>query len=73
MAVQYDLRGWWGHDTLPKLNYEGSEKLYDDIMRVAAKWVSPPYNADGWRLDVAADLGHSPEMNHESGEISVNQ
>ena len=18
--------GWWGHDTLPKLNYEGSEK-----------------------------------------------
>ena len=26
--------GWWGHDTLPKLNYEGSEKLYDDIMRV---------------------------------------
>ena len=57
--------GWWGHDTLPKLNYEGSEKLYDDIMRVAAKWVSPPYNADGWRLDVAADLGHSPEMNHK--------
>ena len=37
----------------------------DDIMRVAAKWVSPPYNADGWRLDVAADLGHSPEMNHK--------
>ncbi len=29
------------------------------------KWVSPPYNADGWRLDVAADLGYSPEMNHE--------
>ena len=34
-------------------------------MRVAANWVSPPYNADGWRLDVAADLGHSPEMNHK--------
>ena len=26
--------------------------------------MSPPYNADGWRLDVAADLGHSPEFNH---------
>jgi len=25
--------GWWGHDTLPKLNYEGSEKLMEDIMR----------------------------------------
>ena len=33
-------------------------------MRIAAKWVSPPYNVDGWRLDVAADLGHSPEFNH---------
>ena len=33
-------------------------------MNVGEKWVSPPYNADGWRLDVAADLGMSPEMNH---------
>jgi len=56
--------GWWGHDTLPKLNYEGSKSLFDYVMRIAAKWVSPPYNVDGWRLDVAADLGHSPEYNH---------
>lgn len=56
--------GWWGHDTLPKLNYEGSRELSDYIMRIAKKWVSPPYNADGWRLDVAADLGHSQEYNH---------
>ena len=56
--------GWWGHDTLPKLNYEKSRNLFDYVMRIAAKWVSPPYNADGWRLDVAADLGHSPEYNH---------
>ena len=57
--------GWWGHDTLPKLNYEGSEKLMEDIMRIGAKWVSPPFNADGWRLDVAADLGRSAGMNHQ--------
>lgn len=56
--------GWWGHDTLPKLNYEKSGDLFNYVMRIAAKWVSPPYNADGWRLDVAADLGHSPEYNH---------
>lgn len=56
--------GWWGHDTLPKLNYEGSRALYDYVLQIAAKWVSAPYNADGWRLDVAADLGHSPEFNH---------
>ena len=57
--------GWWGHDTLPKLNYEGSEKLYNYILHIGKKWVSPPYNIDGWRLDVAADLGHSPEFNHK--------
>lgn len=57
--------GWWGHDTLPKLNYEGSQKLYEYIMNIARKWVSPPYNADGWRLDVAADLGCSEEFNHK--------
>lgn len=56
--------GWWGHDTLPKLNFEKSKELFDYVMRIAAKWVAPPYNADGWRLDVAADLGHSPEYNH---------
>lgn len=56
--------GWWGHDTLPKLNYEDSPKLTDYILRIAKKWVSPPYNVDGWRLDVAADLGHSQGYNH---------
>ncbi len=56
--------GWWGHATLPKLNYESSEKLKNFIMRIARKWLAPPFNADGWRLDVAADLGHSEEYNH---------
>ena len=60
--VNYD--GWWGHDTLPKLNYEESPKLYEYIMRITRKWVSPPYNVDGWRLDVAADLGQTAEYNH---------
>lgn len=57
--------GWWGHDTLPKLNYDDSPELYNYIMKIAAKWVSAPYNCDGWRLDVAADLGHSEEFNHK--------
>ena len=57
--------GWWGHSTLPKLNYEESPKLYEYIMKIAKKWVSPPYSVDGWRLDVAADLGHTSETNHQ--------
>lgn len=60
--THYD--SWWGNDTLPKLNYEESEKLASYVMRIAKKWVSEPYNADGWRLDVAADLGHSEDYNH---------
>ncbi len=60
----YSYDGWCGHDNIQKLNYEDSPKLFEYIMRIARKWVSPPYNVDGWRLDVAADLGHSPEYNH---------
>ena len=57
--------GWWGHDTLPKLNYESSPKLVEYILDIARRWVSPPFNVDGWRLAVAADLGHTAEYNHE--------
>ncbi len=56
--------GWWGYVTLPKLNYEHSEKLEEEVLKIGEKWVSAPFNCDGWRLDVAADLGHSPRYNH---------
>lgn len=55
---------WWDVETLPKLDYENSRKLWDTILDVAEKWLSPPYCIDGWRLDVAADLGHSLDLNH---------
>ncbi len=58
-----DYVAWWDYDTLPKLNYNCKE-LYDYILGIGAKWVSEPYNADGWRLDVGADLGPDPETNH---------
>ena len=41
---------------------EGPENY---ILYIGRKWVSPPYNVDGWRLDVAADLGRSNEYNHD--------
>ncbi len=55
---------WWGHSNHPKLNFEGSKELHNYVMSVGKKWVSAPFNVDGWRLDVAADLGQSPEFNH---------
>ena len=57
--------GWWGHNTLPKLNYEQSPELKEYILNIGRKWVREPYNVDGWRLDVAAELGHSIGVNHQ--------
>ena len=60
-----DYDGWWGHDTLPKLNYECSEIVEEYVLNIGRKWASDPYNIDGWRLDVAADLGHNIAYNHD--------
>ena len=60
-----DYHCWWDIETLPKLYYEHSKRLCDEIFRVAEKWVSPPFSVDGWRLDVGADLGLTPEFNHQ--------
>lgn len=59
-----EYEGWWGYPTLPKLNYEHSKELESYIISTGSKWVSEPFNVDGWRLDVAADLGHSARYNH---------
>jgi len=56
--------GWWDNTNHPKLNFEDSPELCEYVFEIAKKWVSPPYNADGWRLDVAADLGKTREFNH---------
>lgn len=59
-----DYEGWWDYPNHPKLHYENSKELLDNILNVSKKWVSPPFNADGWRVDVAADLGLSKQYNH---------
>lgn len=57
-----NYEGWWGFHTLPKLNYSNAY-LWKYISDIGVKWVSEPFNADGWRLDVADDLGKSFETN----------
>ena len=63
-ASASSYEGWWDYSTLPKLNYENSPDLVESVLAIARKWAMPPYSIDGWRLDVAADLGHSEEFNH---------
>ena len=55
---------WWGYEAYAKFNYENSRKLYEYILSVAVKWVSKPFCADGWRVDVAASVGNNREWNH---------
>lgn len=57
--------GWWGYENHPKLNEEGCTALKEEILSIAKKWVSAPFHADGWRLDVAADLGKTAAFNHQ--------
>jgi len=51
---------WLGVPTLPKFNW-ASQELRDRFVEgpdsVVAKWLKPPYSADGWRIDVANMTG----------------
>ena len=71
-----DLRyeTWMGHHTLPKLDHTN-----DDLRRVmiegphsvVGRWLRPPYDVDGWRIDVAnmtGRLGHI-DINHDVARI----
>lgn len=57
--------GWWGYENHPKLNVDDSKNLYQTLLEIGKKWVSPPFCADGWRLDVAADLAKTETTNHQ--------
>lgn len=52
--------GWYEHPTLPKLNYNGHglmERMALDEDSVVARWMKPPFDLDGWRIDVANMTG----------------
>ena len=57
-----EARCWQGVKTLPQLNYR-SEELRERIYRrpgsAMQKYLLPPFNQDGWRLDVAPELGRA--------------
>lgn len=55
-----EYASWLGVWTLPKLNYNSRElrrRIYAGPEAVFRKWLRPPFNADGWRVDVANMLG----------------
>jgi alpha-glucosidase len=55
-----DYEAWWGVKSLPKLNW-GSRELRRRFLAgpdaVATRWLRPPYQLDGWRVDVGNMTG----------------
>ena len=56
------IKYWQGVETLADLNYN-SQELKDIIYRrddsAMKKFIKPPYNIDGWRLDVAPEVART--------------
>lgn len=55
-----DYVAWYGVPTLPKLNWNSPElrrRFIEGRESVVAKWLLPPFELDGWRIDVANMTG----------------
>lgn len=58
----HDYEAWLGIKSLPKLNYQSlrlREEMYLGKDSVFRHWLKPPFEIDGWRLDVANMLARS--------------
>ena len=57
---KWGYEGWWGLESLPKLNY-GSKELrkvmYEAPNSIIRKWLSPKWGMAGWRVDVGNMTG----------------
>lgn len=55
-----DYVSWYGVESLPKLNWDCAElrrRFIDGPDSVVARWLLPPFELDGWRVDVANMTG----------------
>lgn len=62
---------WMGHHTLPKLNLADPglrAAMVEGHESVVARWLRPPFNVDGWRIDVANMTGRlgALDVNHDT-------
>ncbi len=59
-ADHQDYESWWGVRSLPKLNWASPglrQKFVLDDDSPVARWLKPPFNLDGWRIDVGNMTG----------------
>lgn len=65
-----DYVSWFDVPSLPKLNWASPQlraQFVDGPKSVVAKWLAPPYNLNGWRIDVANMTGRymGQDLAHE--------
>ena len=59
-AYEHGYACWNGVPSLPKLDYESEElreRMYAGSDSVVRRWLRPPFELDGWRIDVANMTG----------------
>ncbi|MFJ5958467.1 glycoside hydrolase family 13 protein [Paenarthrobacter sp. NPDC092416] len=65
---------WWGVQSLPKFNWASDalrRRFVLDDDSVVARWLKPPFNLDGWRIDVGNMTGRlgAVDLNHEVARL----
>ncbi|GAB4100515.1 alpha-amylase family glycosyl hydrolase [Sinomonas halotolerans] len=65
---------WWGVPSLPKLDWASAElrrEFVEGPHSVVAHWLRPPFNLDGWRIDVGNMTGRlgGTDWNHEVASL----
>ena len=65
---------WYGVRSLPKLNWASPglrEKFVLDDDSPVARWLRPPFNLDGWRIDVGNMTGRlgGTDLNHDVARL----
>jgi alpha-glucosidase len=59
-TLEHGYACWNGVPSLPKLDYASDklcERMYAGPSSVVRRWLEPPYELDGWRIDVANMTG----------------
>lgn len=66
-SIKWGYVGWFGLESLPKLNYESKslrKVVYEGKNSIVKKWISPKFGIAGWRIDVGNMTGVQGAENH---------
>ena len=59
-SVKHGYVGWWGLESLPKLNFNSKalrNEMYKGKNSIVRKWIGSKYGMSGWRIDVGNMTG----------------